>query len=196
MVLDGHWTRSARARKPSLIWCFLRILSEWTISTRSWPPTVIGWSQTVTYVTPFHGSHPSHSFKQLFRTILSSFNPNDPIIQESPGIFCSLVVTVLCKMMPGKFHQIMSVSDWYWFFPTGTNLQRRIRGGRKNVHGAEKQRRASRPQSLHLGPVSGGKSAKSEIHHTFAASQDQHSQKTLNYVVGCEEAFIWDIQEI
>ena len=58
------------------------------------------------------------------------------------------------------------------------------------MHGAEKQRRARRPQSLHLGPVSGEKSAKSEIHHTFAASQDQRSQKRLNYVVGCEEAFI------
>ena len=52
---------------------------------------------------------------------------------DPSGVFSFLVVTVGGKMILGKFHQIISVSDWYWFFPTGTNLQRKVtrrgRGG-------------------------------------------------------------------
>ena len=47
-------------------------------------------------------------------TILT--HSNHYFVTSPDRIFCFLVVTVGCKMILGEFHQIISVSDWYWFF--------------------------------------------------------------------------------
>ena len=141
-------------------------------------------------------THSNH-WSALLRTIFSFSNPNYSIFKESPDVFCSLVVTVGCKMMPGKFHQIMSVSDWYWFFPTGTNLpDYGLREGGKMCTERKNKGGQAVLNLYTLDQWVGGKVQRVRFITLSQLRKTNTLKRRSTMLWGCEEAFIWDIQGI